>query len=229
MKMKTHVLIGIRQEGVEWLASAYRSESAFCSVRALSEPAAVERLRAEVEGIIAVDGRAWLERWKHAGSPRAPNCPEGTIKLPIDLWTCKLVDKMCPIQSQVLLDDRAVFLQHCLAPRERSEQIFDTVTKGKYDGSHHIPGRYLCVWCQRQRKSTSRQYHYPWELTCIEAYYPFVFERDWPRFHRKLRDVGASRSEVSNALCAAHCTQLAEQLDPALAATLRVIEFEVSQ
>lgn len=227
--MKNRVLARAHIDEGEWVASAYRAEGVFRSVRGPSETVAITELRAAVEGFIAVEGRSWLEQWKHGGDPRIPNCPEGAVDLPIDLWTCKLEKKTCPIQAQVFLDDPDTFFRQCLAPSDRRQEIFDTVAAGKYDGFHHIPGRYLCVACQHDGKAEAFQYHYPWELTSVEAYYPFELKRDWPRLHRQLRGKGWSVSEVSNALCAAHCTELAEKLDPATAAELRVLEFEVSR
>jgi hypothetical protein len=227
--MKNRVLARVHIHEGGWIASAYRAEDVFCSVSAPSEMVAMAELGVAVEGLIAVEGRPWLEQWKHGGDVRVPNCPEGAVKLPIDLWTCKLEKKTCPIQAQIFLDDPDRFFRHCLAPRDRMQEIFDTVAAGKYDGFHHIPGRYLCVACQHDGRAAAFQYHYPWELTSVEAYCQFELMRDWPRLRRQLLSKGWSMSEVSNALCAAHCRELAEKLDPAVAAELRVLEFELSR
>lgn len=227
--MRNRVLVRVQSTSQEWCGSAYKAEDIFCSASGLSETEAIERLRAKVENFIAGEGKAWIEQWKHAGDSRTPNCPEGAVRLPIDLWVCKLKDEVCPIQAQVFLDDPETFFRHCLATRDRAQEIFDTVAGRKYDGFHHIPGRYLCVACQHDGIAEAFQYHYPWELTSVEAYYPFEIKRDLPRLHKQLKSKGWGTAEISNALCAAHSKQLAEKLDPTIAAELKVLEFEVSR
>lgn len=224
--MKTRVLVRVAPDGVEWVASAYQAEHAVCTVRADSQAQTIENLTAEVEQGIAIQAREWLDRWR--GDDDAPNCPEGAVKLPIDLWVCKLVKETCPIQAQVFIQEPERFFSGCLAPEARKQEIFATVARGKYDGFHHVPGRYLCVVCERERKKPSFCYHYPWELTHIEAYYPFVIERDWPQVRRRLGS-RISLSTVSTALCAPHCILLAGQLDAEVAAQLSVLEVEVKR
>lgn len=223
--MKSRVLARVTQVGDDWAASAFQAERAFCTAHATSQDVAVEDLKAQVEEGLPIQARAWLRQFR--GGEDAPNCPEGAIKLPIDLWVCKLVHQTCPIQAQVFIEEPERFFSGCLAPPERKKQIFDTVAQGKYDGFHHVPGRYLCVSCEREGKKPSLRYHYPWELANLEAYYPFVLGRDWPVVRRRLRNK-ITLSMVSTALCAYHCVQLLQQLDSAAAAELRVLEFELS-
>lgn len=222
--MRSHVLARVREQNGEWIAEAFHGEGVFCMARGLWEAAALQELRAKVDDVLAVEGKAWFHQWR--GSPGAPNCPEGAIKLPIDLWICKLVNQTCPIQAQVFLDEPERFFSGCLAPPQRQRQIFDTVAKGEYDGFHHVPGRYLCVCCEHDGKRTA-SYHYPWEVAAIEAYSPFVLERDWPGVRSKLKDRGLGLSVVSTALCAAHCKELAEIIDPERAVHLRVLALTV--
>jgi hypothetical protein len=226
--MKTRVLVRVGQDRQEWVASAYYKESAFSTVRAESRDAAVAELRAQVEEILLPQARAWLQEWR--GTDDAPNCPEAAIRLPIDLWVCKLTDETCPIQAQVFVQEPEKFFGGCLAPSERKQKIFDTVAQGKYEGFHHVPGRLLCISCDREGKKLSFRYHYPWELTCVEAYCPsFSLEREWPTLLRRLGSEKISLSMLSNALCAEHCKQLAEQLDSQVAAELSTFELEVSR
>jgi len=225
--MKTRVLAKAIREKEEWVAEAYQQEGVFCSAGGSSETEAVQRLRPKVEELLVTHGRAWLQEWK--GSRNVPNCPEGAIKLPIDLWVCKVVNQTCPIQAQVFLEEPDRFFQHCLAPPQRKRQIFDTVFNGEYDGFHHVPGRYLCVSCEQEGKKMSFRYHYPWELTCLEVYFPFVVEREWPNIRSKMMAKGWGLSNVTTALCAMHCKYLAEELDPAIAARLHVLDFEISR
>jgi hypothetical protein len=225
--MKTRVLAKTSGEGNDWVGEAYQQEGVFCSAVGASEAAALQRLRAKVERALATHGRAWLQQW--SGSPNAPSCPEGAIKLPIDLWVCKVVNQTCPLQAQVFLDEPDRFFQHCLAPPERKRHIFETVSNGEYGGFHHVAGRYLCVSCEQEGKKISFRYHYPWELTCVEAYCPFVVERDWPKVRSKMKAKGWGLSNLTTALCAMHCKSLAQELDPAIAARLHVLDFDITR
>jgi len=102
------------------------------------------------------------------------NCPEGMIKLPIDLWYCKIVDEACPLQSSIDTEDWPKFHSHCLAPKKRQDEIQLAITSGKYSGFHHMPGRYLCPTCRSSRKGHwERAYHYPWDLRPLLAFVPF--------------------------------------------------------
>jgi len=108
------------------------------------------------------DAQAWLHQWQR--DMNVVTCPEGTIKLPIDLWYCKITRNPCPIQAQVPIDDLGIFLDGCDASPTRAESIFRTVQSGLYSGAHHVPGRYLCVGCRRRRGGPLIRYRYPWEL-----------------------------------------------------------------
>lgn len=226
--MLTRVLARLHQSESEWIALAYQGETAFCTARGVSVATVLSALRDDVRENIALQARAWLQQGKQPG-PDITNCPEGAIRLPIDRWECKLTKEVCPIQAQVFLDDRDRFVRHCQAPKARKEQIFDSVAGGAYNGFHHVPGRYLCPSCKHEGKKMSFRYHYPWELTLLRAYYPFVYERDWPHVRAKLRNTRHGLTLVSSALCATHCKELAERIDPVLAAELMVIEFDLSR
>ncbi|NQT55206.1 MAG: hypothetical protein HQ551_03135 [Desulfobacteraceae bacterium] len=210
------------------MASAYYKDSAFSSVRAESRDAALAELQAQVEAILLPQARAWLQEWRSTDDTL--NCPEGAIRLPIDLWVCKLTDETCPIQAQVFVREPEKFLSDCLAPPDRKKEILGAVMQGQYDGFHHVPGRSLCVVCEREGKKLSFCYHYPWELTFIETCYPsFSLERDWPGLLRKLGSKNISLSMLSNALCAEHCRQLVEKVDSQAAAELSIFELELSR
>jgi len=224
--VKAKILTRVHRQRDEWIAEAFQRDAAYCTVRASCEVKAIEQLKTEVRQALATQGRGWLDHWR--GNALTPNCPEGTIKLPIDLWYCKLVHKACPTQAQVLLDEPERFFHYCLATEERKHQIFDTVATGKYNGFHHVPGRYLCVMCEQKRGNSNFSYHYPWELTCLEAYYP-ISPSDWPTIRSKLRKHGITLSAASSALCATHAVRLAALFDPNLGAELSVLEFELTR
>lgn len=226
--MKTRVLVRIGQNKAEWVASVYYKDSAFCTVRAESREGVMAEIQLQVKTILLPQTRAWLQEWR--GAEKSPNCPEGAIRLPIDLWVCKLTDDLCPLQAQVLVNEREEFIRHCVAPPTRKEEILRTVALGKYDGFHHVPGRFLYPACEQEAKKGSFKYHYPWELTFLETCCPsFLLERDWPELLRRLDRKNISLSMLSNALCAEHCRQLAAQVDPKVAAELSIIELEVDR
>ena len=225
--MKTQVLSRISNDGNEWVASAYYKESSFCTIRAASSAVAIAELKLRVEEVLYPQARAWLNEWR--GRKEAPNCPEGAIRLPIDSWVCKLADKTCHLQAQVFVQEPEKFFGGCLASQDRKQQIFDTVAQGKYDDFHHMPGRFLCKSCEREGKKLSFRYHYPWELTYVAAYYPFVLERDWPTLLRRFGSKNISLSSVVTGLCAPHCKHLTEKLDSAVAAELFFLELEMGR
>jgi hypothetical protein len=227
--LRTRILARKYQDGGgEWVALAYQGETAFCDARGSSETTALENLKTLVQRAVGIQGRAWIGQ---SAQPKLDvvNCPEGAIKLPIDLWVCKLTRDICPIQAQVFLNDRDLFIRHCQAPEERKDQIFASVSAGAYEGFHHVSGRYLCTSCEHEGKKLTFQYHYPWELTHLCAYSPFEYEQDWPTVRKKLKDKHFGHTLVSTALCAPHCKELAEQIDPVLAAELLVIEFDIER
>jgi hypothetical protein len=223
-EVKTRILGRVRPQAKDWLADAYQREAVFCSVRAKSQTGALDRLKTEVESAVVALAQPWIKNWQ--GSDRVPNCPESKIKLPIDLWYCKLVDKKCPIQGQVFLDEPSLFFEGCLAPQEKRQQIFDTVEKGKYRGFHHVPGRYLCTGCEDDGRKGAFRYHDPWELTLLQAYYP-IAEGDWLEIRRKLVVKGINLTSASNAQCAPHAIELATRIDPGLGAELTILEFDI--
>jgi hypothetical protein len=207
---------------------AYQGEAAFCDVRGSSESVVRSNLKTLIEEMIGVQGHAWLEECAQP-EPEVVNCPEGKIKLPIDLWECKLTKDLCPIQAQVFLNDRNLFIRHCQAPEERKIQIFVAVSNGAYGGFHHVTGRFLCPSCEHEGITPNFRHHYPWELTHLDAYFPFDYEQDWPTVRKKLHDKNFGHTLVSTALCARHCKALAGQIDPGLAAELLVIDVELNR
>lgn len=182
-------------------------------------------IRAEIEKRLTNQSAEWVALSYDGGSIDATNCPEGAIRLPIDLWVCKLFDDICPIQAQVFLRDRQAFFRGCLASSDKKQQIFETVSEGKYRGFHHLAGRIPCPLCEDEGKGNF-SYRYPWELADLEYYSSFVVMRDWPILRSKLSVGLRNLTTVTTPLCAPHAKALAEELDPALSAKLMVLNFE---
>lgn len=171
---------------------------------------------------IEIEGKPWVQHWSSPDGQ--PNCPEGAIELPSDIWMCKLSGKICIIQATVSVD-RKKFFEGCHAPRKKKEQIHDLVSNGKYLGFHHVPGRYLCVGCESKGgKKESYFYHYPWEfaeldvalLMSHEELYALLMERNYSHIY------------VTCPICASCCKEMAERIDPLAARGLHVLEFEVN-
>lgn len=105
-------------------------------------------------------------------------CPEGTLELPIDIWHCKLTGTACPIQAEIDPGDWASFHSHCLASSERQAGIQQAIETGKYDGFHHMPGKWLCPTCKPARSGNpNRQYHFEWELLPLRPFVPYEEHR----------------------------------------------------
>src|SRR5436309_9201780 len=113
--MKTRILAKVCEQNGSWVASAFLEESECCRVVASSEGDSEAALKHKLTSMLGTVAAAWLEQWQHGGDPDAPNCPEGAVKLPIDLWVCKLFDTPCPLQAQVLLQEPERFHALCLA------------------------------------------------------------------------------------------------------------------
>jgi hypothetical protein len=168
------------------------------------------------------EGRPWVAYWSGEGDNI--NCPEGAIKLPIDLWCCKLSGEVCQLQANISLSDEASFLKGCEASDRKKEEILRTVRSGRYDGFHHVPGRYLCVSCEAKGgKKESFFYHYPWELAELDLALGESFEAT----HEDLIRRGWPTTLVACPLCASCCYELATTLKPELRASLVLIELDV--
>lgn len=190
-----------------------------------SEDRAMRCLQDALDEFLSTEAAPWLETLQYARAEDTPNCPEGSIKLPIDLWYCKLVREVCPIQAQVFLDDRTAFLEGCLADEERKVSIYEALREGKYGGFHHVVGRGPCTDCEVERGSDrSSTYYYPWELSRLEDFAPFVPERDMEMVMRVASRTKVRRPSVLGPLCARHSVEAAELLYPEVATSLRIVE-----
>ncbi len=228
--MKSRILVTSQAVRGGWAGNAFGGHGVIAIAVALSEVELATNLRLSIQDYLATEGSAWLQEMQHADAPEVVNCPEGAIKLPIDLWVCKVVDQTCPIHAQVFVDAPERFLDGCLAPQARKQAILGAVSQGRYSGFHHTRGRYLCVRCADERGSESSfSYHYPWELSSLEDFAPFELMRDMAEVLPKLMSAGISRGSVGNALCADHSLEIAELLYPEIARELQVFEFNITR
>ena len=55
-------------------------------------------------------GQDWIDSWSKSDS--TINCPEGAIKLPADIWCCKLSKKECNLQASINLNNKKSFYKN---------------------------------------------------------------------------------------------------------------------
>ena len=167
------------------------------------------------------DGRPWIEFWKGRGE--GVTCPEGFVKLPIDLWCCKLTGEPCSLQASVNPEDEAGFRHGCHADSDKQDKILKTIRAGKYDGFHHVPGRYLCVACEEKgEKKESFNYHFPWEFAELDVAIGQTYEETLVSLVKN----GKPRNYVMCPLCASCCYEEAIRFDSGLGEQLKVLEFD---
>lgn len=164
-KMKVKFLIYIvRQSQQSWIARCPATSKV--SNACHSRRDVIKDIRNKLAQFLQIEGKKYLSSWK--GTPEIINCPEGFIELPIDLWKCKLNKKICPLQAKIFIKDKVEFMVGCLAPGGRKKAIFETIKDSRYEGFHHMPGRYKCPLCVGREYS---KYHYPWELTPLSEFF----------------------------------------------------------
>ncbi|WP_305947136.1 hypothetical protein [Vreelandella aquamarina] len=160
---------------------------------------------------------------KAGGGRRYVNCPEGFVKLPIDIWCCKLTGEACSIQASVNPEDEPGFRHGCHADSDKQDKILKTIRTGKYDGFHHVPGRSLCIACEEKGgKKESFYYHFPWEFAELDVAIGQTYEETIGLLAKN----GISLSYVMCPLCASCCYEEAVRFDPGLHGQLKVLEFD---
>ncbi|EJG1014306.1 hypothetical protein OMR72_004614 [Vibrio parahaemolyticus] len=173
-----------------------------------------------LEDQIRYEAIPYIDSWSSQG--KKVNCPEGCISLPADIWSCKLTDSMCSLQSSIDLDDKDEFIELCHAPKLKKEQIWNTVEQGKYKGFHHVPGRSLCICCEfKGKKKESFKYHYPWEFAELDVAILSSYEDTY----RELQEREIPVNYVLSPICSECCYELAVKLRPDLKNSLQVIEI----
>ena len=152
-------------------------------------------------------------------------CPEGFVMLPSDTWCCKITKDLCCLQSFVDTNDKSGFLAGCDASVNKKEEIFTTIVEQKYNGFHHVPGRYLCPACKDSKTSKSPfSYHYRWETALLDMALGLPYKEV-----KRLMPVDQfNNSYLNSRLCAACCIKIANELSPSAAKGLELLEFEIN-
>jgi hypothetical protein len=156
-------------------------------------------------------------------STASVNCPEGYVKLPVDLWYCKVSNTLCNLQAQLLINDEASFLSKCSAPPRKKTEILKAVKGGQYQGFHHVPGRYLCPTC---KSDGPYKYHYPFELTHMDQLFGVGDKKEFKQLHLEAHRLGLPSSAIACALCPACGLHIVRELDKEIADQLEIIEMD---
>ena len=214
MKAKFLIYI-VRQNHQRWFARC-PATSKVSSAQHLREEA-IGDLRKQLAQFLQSEGKNYLSAWK--GKGEIINCPEGFIELPIDLWKCKLSGETCPIQAQIFITNKAKFLSGCLALEKRKEAIFETIGNSKYDGFHHLLGRYKCPLCKGKEV---RRYYYPWELTSLNEFFDLFNTEVRIRFLKAHIDLAA----YGCSLCPSHLKEVVSKIDLDMEKQLEIMELD---
>ncbi len=160
--MKTIFLVQKGRQGKEFFLNCTMLSDV---VVAATEESCMELLKGKINEFLNSHGKDWVNKLKSTGTNgRKINCPDSFVRLPVDTWCCKHDDEICSLQASIDLSDKESFLSNCRA--DKKEGIFAAIEQKAYDGFHHVPGRYLCPYCDHTMKHSQQnfKYHYPWEL-----------------------------------------------------------------
>ena len=186
---------------------------------------ATEEMKTILKAYLDSEGKAYVQNWM--GSSRTVNCPEGYIKLPIDIWCCKLTHSPCNLQAQVTLQDQALFISTCAAPENKKAGIFNAVTDGRYNGFHHVPGRNLCPTCQGDTDEHNPfNYHYHFELTLVPKLFGIAKEREFESLRREASYSGLPSYALACGLCPPCAMRVVSSLDKSFSNDLEIVEMD---
>lgn len=209
--MKMLVLAKVRPEGDVVLAQtcwiSYCGDN--IKVYGASRHEAISNLSKQVSAFIEESARKYIEA--HSMRNGKINCPQAFILLPLDMWYCKKSKTNCSLQGQLDISNPQTFYSLCPLPEKMKNGIWDSIIDGTYKGFHHMPGRYKCVLCQKDKINFN--YHYPWELTLLSDHCNIVEIWKDPRRASQLIATGFSLSALYGSLCA-NCFKNSAKLLP---------------
>ena len=188
---------------------------------------ALSQLTDEVRDYSATEAMDYIR--SHAGDSTRLMCPEGTINLPADDWFCKHTGRRCPIGAIIDRSDVDASLSRCVAPEKVKDGIPAAVTDG-YAGLHHTNGRYLCPLCGSRKKARHlvSSYRYPFELQPLVEVLRLTNDIvDQVEVRRKLLLNHIDVSVMSNASCARCIQGVIEQITPALAREVEIVDIAI--
>jgi len=197
--MKMSILVHITHKGKKFIAqTCWLTDLCGPNLVATAESRdeVISKMYQAISEFIESFGRQYIKHW--SASKEGVNCPQAYIVLPADLWYCKNTKESCPLQAWIDLTNPEKFFEKCLLSDEKQKEgIQRAITEGKYNGFHHVPGRYRCCLCNEPRVYFN--YHYPWELTLLS--YHCDIESIWNKRAKELVFKNFPRAARYAALC----------------------------
>lgn len=189
-------------------------------VVATTEESCLELLNESAGDFLKTQGQKYVNKFK--GDVGKVNCPDGFVRLPVDTWCCKYDKRPCSLQASIDPSDKKSFLSNCRA--DQKEGIFSAIEQQAYAGFHHVPGRYLCPYCDHSLKDSQQnyKYHYPWELYPLWECVKFDDLSVTKKMHRQSIPLSIKHSKI----CAPCFLKLLRRLSLSLADDFFVLEVD---
>lgn len=170
--MRTNILVEIKQEKDYFIGETLWNESFFLpniKITKDNREDLIEALKYELTKILQSFGSDYIGR--HSSDENFVRCPDAKVLLPIDSFYCKHDDTPCNLGGGIFKKNKENFIEKCRIST-RKQGIWTAIETNRYNGFHHIPGRYLCPNCELKNSEKKRNYnyHYPWELCIIQKY-----------------------------------------------------------
>lgn len=185
---------------------------------------ALAQLRIELQQTLDVEGVDGIQWANHHDDPSVVPCPEATIKLPVDLWYCKVTKRSCPIQGH--LDPRSLTesLASCDAP-ERTKSGVQRAFQAGYEGLHHMTGKYRCPLCPNKGEHP-KNFHYRPSVTLLSDFLD-VQDGDRDDLRARLMVAGLPPSLAYTAICPDCVIACMKTLGPPYEKEAAVLRFTV--
>lgn len=172
--MRTRILIKIDEKDDYIVGTTIWPEKAFIENQNYHKRTKPELLDSAKDGLLQVMKKYGTDYIKHQGNNGDfVRCPDSKVVLPIDSFYCKHDDELCLLGSRIFKNNKQNFIKNCRI-KSRKDGIWNAIEIKRYEGFHHVPGRYLCPSCEKKNYNTKNyerrinfNYHYPWELCQI--------------------------------------------------------------
>lgn len=221
--MRTKIPIQITIDNGDVVGKTLWSEEHFIknlSFRENNDEKLMELVSIELEKEMHISGTEYIS--SHSNDGNFVRCPDAFVKLPIDSFCCKHNQENCFIGGGIYKKNKQDFIDKCMI-EERKEGIWNAIATEKYEGFHHVPGRYLCPSCETKNsaKRINYNYHYPWELCSLAQFLDF---KDI-ELRKEVIKKGISRNIYYSSFCGTCAMEILETLRMEI--NLRIIETEV--
>ena len=221
--MKTKILIKISNVEDTFIGTTIWNQEKFIeniTFKSDSKDGLIESASSELKNVMDTNGTDYIG--VHSSDENFVRCPDAKVKLPIDIFCCKNDNKACFIGGGIYKKNKQDFIDNCRID-SRKEGIWNAIKLKKYEGFHHIPGRYLCPSCENKNsiKRVNYNYHYPWELCSIGKFMDY----EDVELRKKIIRKGINRNIYYSLFCGTCSIQILNELD--LYQNLELIEIDV--